>query len=246
MKAQFTWNEKTYSVDLTEYIDLSLPYGSEESYSAWGSPAMHAEPVRYGDWVGSVKSGAGVNFFDLKLNPHGNGTHTEWAGHILPERGSVNKQLKQFWFPALLVEVVPDEKGKISEPQELQSQDLLPPAILLRTSSDYVRPENHDFTSTNPPFLAEEFALALRMKGVEHLLIDLPSVDPEVDGGALVSHKAFWNVPNEVREHATITELIQVPADLEEGMYFLNLQVAPLENDASPSRPVIYQAKLKG
>jgi hypothetical protein len=77
--------------------------------------------------------------------------------------------------------------------------------------------------------------------GIDHLLLDLPSVDREVDGGALAAHRAFWNYPENPRMKATITELIYVPSKVQDGQYFLNLQVAPIENDASPSRPVLYR-----
>jgi hypothetical protein len=40
---------------------------------------------------------------------------------------------------------------------------------------------------------------------------------------------------------ATITEFIYVPDAIEDGTYFLELQLAPFENDASPSRPVLYK-----
>jgi hypothetical protein len=78
-------------------------------------------------------------------------------------------------------------------------------------------------------------------KDVEHLLIDLPSVDKEKDGGELLAHRAFWNFEGKMRKQATITELIYVPNNIKDGTYFLNLQVAPFENDASPSRPVLYR-----
>jgi hypothetical protein len=38
----------------------------------------------------------------------------------------------------------------------------------------------------------------------------------------------------------TITELIFVPNEVKDGPYLLNLQTAAFENDATPSRPVIY------
>ncbi len=78
-------------------------------------------------------------------------------------------------------------------------------------------------------------------RGIKHLLIDQPSVDKEEDGGALAAHKAFWNIPKNPELHATITELIFVPDEVEDGLYLLNLQVAPMENDAAPSRPVLFQ-----
>jgi arylformamidase len=76
---------------------------------------------------------------------------------------------------------------------------------------------------------------------VEHLLLDLPSVDREVDGGALAAHKAFWNYPENTRRNCTITEFIYVPNTIFDGSYLLNLQTAPIENDATPSRPVLYR-----
>ena len=37
----------------------------------------------------------------------------------------------------------------------------------------------------------------------------------------------------------TITELIYVPNDVEDGEYLLNIQIAPFESDCAPSRPVL-------
>jgi hypothetical protein len=38
----------------------------------------------------------------------------------------------------------------------------------------------------------------------------------------------------------TITEMIYVPDNVADGSYLLNLQIASFENDASPSKPVLY------
>ena len=89
--------------------------------------------------------------------------------------------------------------------------------------------------------MLEEAARFLVDKGVEHLLVDLPSVDKERDGGVLAAHRAFWNFDGKMRKRATITEFVYVSNKIEDGTYFLNLQVAPFENDASPSRPVLYR-----
>jgi len=75
----------------------------------------------------------------------------------------------------------------------------------------------------------------------------LPSVDKEHDEGKLLAHKAFWNVTNinslnnDARLNCTITELIFVSNEIEDGSYILNLQIASFENDASPSKPVLYK-----
>ena len=73
------------------------------------------------------------------------------------------------------------------------------------------------------------------------MLIDLPSVDKEKDDGKLLAHKAFWNTSGKTRFDATITEFIFVPNAVKDGTYFLNLQIAPFENDATPSKPILYK-----
>lgn len=79
-----------------------------------------------------------------------------------------------------------------------------------------------------------------RRKNIAHLLIDLPSVDREKDDGKLAFHHGFWQVPDNPQFHKTITEFIFIPDIVVDGLYLLNLQVAPFQNDAAPSRPVIF------
>ena len=83
--------------------------------------------------------------------------------------------------------------------------------------------------------------------GIKHLLVDLPSIDRLVDGGKLANHRIFWNVPEgefevgpETRVESTITELAYIPEAVSDGEYLLNLQIAPFESDAAPSRPVLF------
>jgi hypothetical protein len=56
----------------------------------------------------------------------------------------------------------------------------------------------------------------------------------------LMAHKAFWCVESEVRNSATITELIYVSPTLADGTYLLNLMLPNIALDAVPSRPVLY------
>ena len=122
-----------------------------------------------------------------------------------------------------------------------------PEAIVIRTLPNDLQKKSRKYSHTNPPYLTESAAIFLRKIGVEHLLIDLPSVDKEHDEGKLLAHKAFWNVTNtthlndDARMNCTITELIFVENDIEDGDYLLNIQMASFENDASPSKPVLYR-----
>ena len=97
------------------------------------------------------------------------------------------------------------------------------------------------YSNTNPPFIDSEAVQFLIDNGIDHLLIDTPSVDKENDNGALKSHHTFWEYPHNTQENRTITELIFVPETIEDGTYFINIQIASFENDASPSKPVLYK-----
>ena len=63
-------------------------------------------------------------------------------------------------------------------------------------------------------------------QGINHFLIDLPSVDKEIDGGVLAAHHAFWEHPDNTNLERTITELIYVPEEIKDGLYLMNLQMA--------------------
>lgn len=230
--------------DLNHPIDISIPLrASIDNVEAWYVNPPVIEPVRNGDWIGEVSKGGTVNFRNVFFNPHGHGTHTECVGHISPEIYSVNQHLKTFFFNAVLITVEPENKTVITFNQLKTAIEKLPEAIIIRTLPNEKSKLNRHYSNTNPPYLSEEAAKAIADAGIKHLLIDLPSVDPEVDGGKLVAHRAFWNFPANTRFDATITELIYVDSSINDGNYLLNLMIAPFENDASPSKPVIYPLK---
>ena len=83
---------------------------------------------------------------------------------------------------------------------------------------------------------------------VKHLLVDMPSIDRIYDEGKLSNHRIFWNVEQgsfetnkKSRINNTVTELIFVSNEIEDGEYLLNLQIAPFAADASPSRPILFR-----
>ena len=248
-----------FTVDLSKPIDISIPLSNtDQNPIAWYIEKPEIAPVRFGDWVGKVSEGSSTNFNNIFFNPHGHGTHTECLGHITKEFYSINQCLKQFFFCAELISVQPKEvdgDGVITKEsleaafQNTQHQSI--EAIVIRTLPNEEAKQHKNYSKTNPPYLEEAAATYLREMGVEHLLIDLPSVDREEDEGRLVSHKAFWKVTDvnelnaDARLHCTITEMIYVVDSVEDGSYLLNLQIASFENDASPSKPVLYRLEKK-
>ena len=115
-------------------------------------------------------------------------------------------------------------------------------ALVIRTLPNTEGKRSKEYSGSNPPYLHVDAMRSLVAQGFEHVLIDLPSVDRESDEGLLESHHVFWNYPQDPAYHRTITELIYVPNNVEDGLYMLNLQVAAFANDAAPSRPVLYKS----
>lgn len=253
MKASITSNNQTFEVDFSKPIDISITLtNTDENPIAWYIEKPEIEPVRFGDWVGKVSEGSSsTNFNNIFFNPHGHGTHTECLGHITKEFYSINDTLKTFFFTAELISVTPEIQGEdlvITKNQiEKALEGKSPEAIVIRTLPNLSEKLSKKYSNTNPPYLDENAAIFLCESGVKHLLIDLPSVDKEKDEGKLLAHKAFWNVKNvnvlneDARLDATITELIYVKDEISDGSYLLNLQIASFENDASPSKPVLYE-----
>lgn len=245
MIATITYQNKEYSIDLAKPLDISIPIrSSDKNVNAWYIPEPKIEPVRFGDWVGKVSEGASTNFNNILFNPHGHGTHTECLGHITKEFHSINKTLTRFFFITELITVTPEPLGEdlvITKSQIKQQLSSHPEALVIRTLPNNDKKLSRQYSNTNWPYLTEEAARFIRNQGIEHLLIDLPSVDKEKDEGKLLAHKAFWDYPENPRLNATITEMVYVNHTIQNGSYVLNLQIASFENDASPSKPVLYR-----
>jgi arylformamidase len=244
MIATITHKQQSFRVDFSKPIDISLPVVIG-GVKAWylGEPVM--EPVRMGTWVGEVKQGGAVNFKNITFNPHGHGTHTECVGHISKEDYSVNKSFKQYMFMAELITILPEEtQGDFIITKKILEnflQDKSPEALVIRTLSNPEAKTHKNYSDTNPAYINEEAMKYIIEKGIEHLLFDMPSVDKEVDGGALLAHRAFWEYPQNTNTYRTITELVYIPNTIYDGTYLLDLQVAAFENDAAPSRPLLYR-----
>lgn len=249
---QMILNVNNLTFDLSQPLDISIPLSnSDKNPIAWYIEKPVIEPVRFGEWVGKVSEGSSTNFNNIFFNPHGHGTHTECLGHITKEFYSINQCLKQFFFVAELISVQPEkiEEDLVITLEQIQKalNGKTPQAIIIRTLPNDEAKTSKNYSNTNPAYLSEEAAIFIREIGIKHLLIDLPSVDREEDEGKLLAHKAFWNVKDvnvlnpDARMDCTITEMIFVKDYIKDGTYLLNLQIASFENDASPSKPILYK-----
>lgn len=247
MKVSVNYNGENFHANLNQPLDISMAVRDlEEATRAWYVDKAKIEPIVMGDWVGSVESGAGVNFNEIYFSPHAHGTHTETLGHVTLEKHSIDRRLEKYFFTCRVISCELDQHGKnqvVNTQKVLDElgQAEITEALVLRTTPNDDSKLHTNYSNTNPPFIEPSLAKELARLGVNHLLIDTPSVDPEEDGGALLSHHAFWATESDApRVNATISELIYVPNHIPDGVYLLELQIAPIVNDAAPSRPLLY------
>ena len=65
------------------------------------------------------------------------------------------------------------------------------------------------------------------------------------DNGILGNHRIFWgdgkNYDTNINPNSlnTITELAYIPNEIDDGFYFLNIQLPRFKCDAAPSRPLL-------
>ncbi len=264
---RFFHGEQWLAADLAAAHDLSISldfHGPQPNH--FGADQARAEPMRAGDFVGDTRAGGSCNAEVLSLNPHCNGTHTECLGHVTRERIAVSKVLRDSLMPAALVSVEPVAGSDCRDScvPEIQTNDRvisahalgeawarLPggeyPALVVRTLPNPASKQQRRYLpeSAHPWFTLDAIDLLVEC-GVRHLLVDTPSLDRYDDGGRLAAHRRFWGLdgrdgePDELRYHCTITEMIYVADAIADGVYLLNLQIAPFVSDAAPSRPLLY------
>ena len=245
MKVELVHDGGHYTADLSSWSDLSIAVKEGDTVNAYYAHPVSMEPYVAGDWIGSVEKGGPVNYRDVFFSPHGHGTHTECFGHIDPEIQSVNQFFKTFHMVAQIISIQPIEalNGDMVVTKELLEEklDRSTEGVIIRTLPNDDSKLTRKYSGHNPPYFDVHAIEYLVSKGCDHLILDVPSIDRESDEGKLRGHRAFWNYPGNPRKNCSVTELAYIPDEVTDGLYLLNLQVAPFENDAAPSRPIVFR-----
>lgn len=126
-------------------------------------------------------------------------------------------------------------------------------ALVIRTLPNVKSKCQQAYSPSNQPaFFSREAILYLNERGVEHLVVDLPSIDRLHDEGVMTCHHLFWQVAQGSRQinnasltNKTITEMAFIDNKIVDGFYFINIQTPAFHNDAAPSRPVIFTTSKK-
>lgn len=251
MELNFDVKGISYYFDSEKPLNIALPLrNGKENPNCYYSHPPTFETIRIGNFIGSTTEGGLVNHKQIMLAPHGNGTHTECYGHISSETAaSINHCLQEYLFLAQVISIYPSKKDKdyIVTLADVVNQlnGNTPEALIIRTLPNDHTKMTRQYSGTNPPYLEPEVCTYLATIGVKHLLVDLPSIDKEVDGGVLMAHKNFWQYPLAVRKNCTITELAYISNYISDDIYLLNLQILNIDLDASPSQPILYKVTPK-
>ena len=237
----------------------------------FGAAAPTSKPFSVGGFSGSVATGASANCSIVTLTPHCQTTHTESVAHLTRESGDAWRVVPRGLLPAVVVSVVPEsahESNETTEPEPFATDTLIskrrlraawpmgrpsmekipdPVAAIIRTLPNDPGKRTRDYGDVVPPYLTREAVEWLVEKRIEHLVLDVPSLDRTHDEGHLVGHRVFFGLPrgstargDASRTRATITELAFVPDEVHDGPCILALFVPAIGGDAVPSQPIVY------
>ncbi len=258
--AKIKIKDKKYEIDLNKFYDISISIDIDKK-----SPSFYDEdPIKinyYKDQnnkIWSTKEGASCNVPIIDLNIHCGSTHSECRSHITKEDLYISEIIDSSFMPCILISVEPtklighdnyhcktDEKDYIITKEILldkleSSIDNNIEALIIRTLPnipDEISSKNYN--NEENPFFSNEAINYIRLLGIKHLVIDLPSIDKINDGGLLGNHRIFWDLEKEGNRN-TITEFALIDNSINDGFYLLSLSILNINLDTSPSRPLIY------
>jgi kynurenine formamidase len=267
LNARIRLGKSEFRIDLARPISLAIEInflGDEPRH--FGAPRASSQPMSVPGFSGSVSSGASCNCRTITLTPQCNGTHTECAGHLTKDLLEAHRVIPAGLMPAVLVSLTPQSTSETEETSDPapQAEDKLitraalekawpasalaeTKAVVIRTLPNDMKKRRHDYSNENPPYFTREAVELLVERKIEHLVVDLPSIDKSHDEGKLTAHRTFFGMPPDAKElskvtrpQCTVTELAYIPDTAADGVYLLEIQAPALGGDAVPSKPLLY------
>lgn len=269
MKLTLTLDSNHYAVDMSSPYCLAIPVefnGAQPNH--FGVDIAKERPIKEGEFIGDTSQGGSCNVSQITFVPHCNGTHTESVGHIVNEKVPVSDAIVSGLMPSVLISVRPEKATAISEnyrPALADSDRVITKSslaqlldgfreeqltgLIIRTESDQDKKQTARYGENfDPPFMTIDAIDYLVSRGVRHLVVDFPSVDKMYDDGLLTVHHRFWHIEETTHKlndmaqtQKTITEMVYVPNEIDDGFYLLDLQVPAFKSDAAPSKPILYK-----
>jgi len=246
---QIKYNSKEYFISSKNAVDLSIRNNfSGKAPIFYNASQPSNKPLISKNFIGDVKQGGSCNVPVVSLNIHCTGTHTECEGHVSNSNVSIVDICPVGLIPALLITVEPELTSETDESyharwdgelvitkQSIQKKvDQSHSALIIRTIPNDKSKISRNYDKITAPFFTHQAIDYIASAGVEHLLVDLPSVDKADDEGKLGNHKRFFKYGK------TISELLFINDSIDDGFGFLQIQIPNWALDAVPSRPIFY------
>ena len=246
---QIKYNSKKYFISSKNSADLSIQNNfSGNAPIFYNASQPSNKPLISKNFIGDVKQGGSCNVPVVSLNIHCTGTHTECEGHVNNSNVSIVDICPLGLIPALLITVEPELTSETDESyhvkwdgefvitkQTIQKKmHQSHSALIIRTIPNDKSKISRNYDKITAPFFTHQAIDYIASAGVEHLLVDLPSVDKADDEGKLGNHKRFFKYGK------TISELLFINDSIDDGFGFLQIQIPNWALDAVPSRPIFY------
>ncbi|NVK21867.1 MAG: cyclase family protein [Kangiellaceae bacterium] len=272
MKINAEINGKLYHVDIDKPLSIAINVNfNGEQPNHFGASIAKRETLAGDGFVGDTQKGGSCNVDQITMVPHCNGTHTESVQHIVNQTVTIASINNNSLASCLLVSIAPIEAGKTSESYrpDLEQHDQVITlrslqlaidentlkdleALVIRTLPNSKQKKSAVYGADwQPPFFTQQAIRWLAQSNIKHLLVDFPSIDKMYDEGRLTNHHIFWNITegshqllDKANTERTVTEMVFVDDDIDDGLYLLNLQFPAFELDAAPSKPLLYPLTL--
>jgi kynurenine formamidase len=265
MKVTIDIDGRIWRANLSEPIDISIPVVFDGPQpNTYDVPKATSRAYETDGWIGDTRRGGSCNFETLTMTPHCNGTHTECVGHLTDERIAIRSVLREALFPATLVSIEPETGNGTDErynPAKHDSDRLITrrclesalqdknpqfsKCLILRTLPNDASKTSRRYKGNEAPYFSLDAIEWIVARGVDHLIVDVPSVDRAFDEGKLSVHHTYWNVPQGTHDASgstkTITEMVYIPDSIPDGEYLVAIHIPDFVSDAAPSRVWLYR-----
>jgi len=242
-------NNHIYKVDMENGCDLSIKNKfSGNAPIFYDADQPKVIPQRSDGFIGDIKYGGSCNVPIVSINIHCTGTHTECISHISDTKDCIVDVCPKGLIPAFIITIKPENANTITDSYHSDmsndfvisrhaiKQKISQPchALIIRTLPNDFSKLTRNYDEQCAPFLTNDAVHYINELGVEHLLVDVPSIDKANDGGKLGNHRLFFN------HGKTISELLYVPDVIGDGFGFLQIHIPNWKLDSAPSRPIFY------
>ena len=243
------YKSRSYFIKTDQGIDLSLKNNFDNKNPIFFKAKQSSlNPVQIGGFKGDIKQGGSCNVGIASIDIHCTGTHTECISHVSESETKIVDVCPRSFIPSQLISLKPDHISNTSDSYHAKiASDLVISkkmlvskikdqisSLIIRTLPNTSLKKNRNYDLEIAPFFTSDAIKYLSKLSVQHLLVDLPSIDKADDGGILGNHHEFF------KKGKTISELLYIPNSVEDSFGFLQIQIPNWNLDAAPSRPIFY------